>query len=123
MSHVHVHEIMRSDEDGRRLGLQGGTHEGDGGGLAPCYLFGMSTQEMLAYMLKLPREERVQVTKALLLSLEILDEEEIAATWAPELERRSREVTEGTAQTIEWGGVQTELLNELAERRARRAAF
>ncbi|TKD04375.1 addiction module protein [Polyangium fumosum] len=81
----------------------------------------MSTQEMLAYMLKLPREERVQVTQALLLSLEILDEEEIAATWAPELERRSREVAEGTAQTIEWGGVQTELLNELAERRARRA--
>ncbi|MDI3283095.1 addiction module protein [Polyangium sp. 15x6] len=83
----------------------------------------MSTQELLAYVLKLPREERVQVAEALLLSLEILDEDEVAATWAPELERRSRQVAEGKAQTIAWGDARTELLTELAERRARRAAL
>lgn len=89
----------------------------------PCYLFPMSTQELLAYMLKLPREERVQVVEVLLLSLEVLDEEEVAATWAPELERRSRDFAEGKVQTMEWGDARTELLNELTERRARRAAF
>ena len=88
-----------------------------------CYGLPMSPQELLTHVLKLPREERAQVAEALLISLEILDEEEVAATWAPELERRSREVAEGKVATVEWEGSRTEILNELTERRARRAAF
>ena len=81
----------------------------------------MSTEELLAQVLQLPRQDRARVAEELLSSLEEADEE-VAQTWAPELERRSREVVEGKVQTIEWGSARAELKNELEERRARRAA-
>jgi putative addiction module component (TIGR02574 family) len=82
----------------------------------------MSTEELLAQVLLLPRQDRARVAEELLSSLEEADDEEVARTWAPELERRSREVVEGKVQTIEWGSARTELKNELEERRARRTA-
>ena len=82
----------------------------------------MSTDELLAQVLQLPRQERARVAEELLCSLEEADDEEIAAAWAPELERRSREVAEGNIQTVEWSTARTEILKELEDRRARRAA-
>lgn len=82
----------------------------------------MSTDELLAQVLRLSRQDRARVAEELLSSLEDSDEEEVAAVWAPELERRSREVAEGM-QTIEWDASRTKILTELGERRARRAAF
>ncbi|MDI1449604.1 addiction module protein [Polyangium sp. 6x1] len=82
----------------------------------------MSTDELLAHVLRLPREERARVAEELLASLEEPDEKEVATTWAPELERRSREVAEGKVQTVEWGATRADILKELEERRARRAA-
>jgi putative addiction module component (TIGR02574 family) len=82
----------------------------------------MSTEELLAQVLQLPRQDRARVAEELLSSLEEADDEEVARTWAPELERRSREVVEGKVQTIEWGSARAELKNELEERRARRTA-
>jgi putative addiction module component (TIGR02574 family) len=48
----------------------------------------------------LPREDRARVAEELLSSLEE-SEEEIAAAWATELERRSREVAEGRVQLMD----------------------
>jgi len=61
-------------------------------------------------------------TEELLSSLEEADDEEVAAAWAPELERRSREVAEGKVPTITWGTARMEILKEHEERRAGRAA-
>ncbi len=82
----------------------------------------MSTEELLAQVLQLPRQDRARVAEELLSSLEEADDEKVAEAWAPELERRSREVAEGKVQTIAWDAAQVELRNELEERRARRAA-
>ncbi|WP_437288623.1 addiction module protein [Sorangium sp. So ce406] len=82
----------------------------------------MSTEELLAQILRLPRHERARLAEELLSSLEETDDEEVAAAWASELERRSREVAEGNVQTVDWGSARTELLMELEMRRARRAA-
>ena len=47
----------------------------------------MSTEELLAEALRLPRSERARVAEELLSSLEESDEE-VATAWAEELERR-----------------------------------
>ena len=78
----------------------------------------MSVDELLAQVLRLPREERARVAEQLLSSLEE-SEEEVAAAWAIELERRSREVAEGRVQTIDWETARADILEQLQERRAR----
>jgi putative addiction module component (TIGR02574 family) len=82
----------------------------------------MSTEELLAQLLRLPRQDRARLAEELLSSLEEADDEEVAAAWAPELERRSHEVAEGKVQTVDWGTARTEILKELEERCAHRAA-
>jgi putative addiction module component (TIGR02574 family) len=82
----------------------------------------MSTEELLAHVLRLPRHERAQVAEELLSSLEESSEDEVAVAWAEELDRRSREMAEGKVQPIEWKAARAELLEELGQRRASRAA-
>ncbi len=77
----------------------------------------MRTEELLVQVLRLPRRERARVAEELLSSLEEPDEE-VTAAWAGELERRSREVAEGTVQTVDWARVRAEILSELRQRRA-----
>lgn len=81
----------------------------------------MSTEELLAEALRLSRQERARVAEELLSSLEEADDE-VAAAWATELQRRSREVAEGRVQTTDWETVRTEILRELEQRRAGRTA-
>jgi putative addiction module component (TIGR02574 family) len=78
----------------------------------------MSVDELLAQVLRLSRQERARVAEKLLSSLEE-PEEEVAAAWATELERRSLEVAEGRAQTMDWEITRARILQELQERRAR----
>lgn len=59
----------------------------------------MSTDEVLTEALRLPRRERARLAEELLSSLEESDEE-VAAAWAGELEKRSREIAEGLVQTV-----------------------
>ena len=81
----------------------------------------MSTDELLAEALRLARADRARVAEELLSSLEESDEQ-VASAWAQELERRSRESAEGRVQTISWETARTEILKELEQRRATRAA-
>ena len=82
----------------------------------------MSTDELLAETLRLPRAERARVADELLSSLEEPDDE-VASAWATELERRSREVAEGRVQPTDWSTARSEILKELEQRPASRTAF
>lgn len=81
----------------------------------------MSSDELLAEALRLSREERARVAAELLSSLEE-DDDDVVGAWAEELARRSAEVREGRVATVPWETARAEILNELAERRARRAS-
>jgi putative addiction module component (TIGR02574 family) len=81
----------------------------------------MSTDELVAEALRLPRRERARVAQELLSSLEEADED-VAAAWAEELKRRSREVAEGRVQTVPWETARAEILKELEQRRASRSS-
>ena len=81
----------------------------------------MSTDELLAEALRLPRRERAKVAQELLSSLEE-PTDDVAAAWAAELERRSREIAEGRVQPVPWETVRAEILSELEQRRARRSS-
>jgi hypothetical protein len=62
----------------------------------------VSTEELLAEALRLPRPELAQVAEQLLSSLEESDDE-VAVAWASELEQRSQEVAEGRVRTDRLG--------------------
>ena len=79
----------------------------------------MSTDELLAQALRLPRPERARLAEEMLASLEEADEQ-VAAAWAEELERRSGDLEEGRVQALEWETVRAQILDELGQRRANR---
>lgn len=81
----------------------------------------MSTEELLAEALRLPRPERAQVAEQLLSSLEESDDE-VAVAWASELEQRSQDVADGRVETADWETVRNAILMELSQRRADRTA-
>jgi len=81
----------------------------------------MSTDELLAQVLRLPRSERARVAGEVLSSLEEPDDV-VAAAWAKELDRRSRDVAEGRAQPVDWETARAQILEELEQRRASRAS-
>jgi putative addiction module component (TIGR02574 family) len=86
-----------------------------------CYHYSMSTEELLAKALQLSRPERARVAEELLASLEESDEQ-VAEAWAQELERRSREIEDGTVEPIPWERVRDNLRAELKARRASRGS-
>jgi putative addiction module component (TIGR02574 family) len=79
----------------------------------------MTTEDLLAQVLQLPRHERARVAEQLLSSLEE-PEEQVAVAWALELERRSREIAEGKVRTVEWETARAEVVKDLERRRAGR---
>ena len=81
----------------------------------------MSTDKLLAEAMRLPRHERARIAEELLSSLEEPDEE-VAAAWARELERRSGEIAEGRVQMVDWETARGQILKELGQRRAGRAS-
>ena len=81
----------------------------------------MMTEDLLAQVLRLPRQERARVAEELLSSLEE-PEEQVAIAWAVELERRSDEIAAGKVQTVHWETARAEVVKELERRRAGRAS-
>ncbi len=81
----------------------------------------MLTEELLAQVLRLPRTERARVAEEVLSSLEE-PEEDVAAAWAAELERRAREIAEGRVQPVDWDTARVQILKELEQRRAGRSS-
>lgn len=81
----------------------------------------MTTEDLLAQVLRLPRDERARFAERLLSSLEE-PEEQVVLAWARELERRSRQIADGEVQTGEWETARAEVLKELEQRRAGRTS-
>lgn len=81
----------------------------------------MPSDDLLAQVLGLPREQRARVAEEVLSSLEEPDEE-VAKAWVQELKRRSADVAAGRIQTVEWDTARAEVTLELERRRAGRAS-
>ena len=81
----------------------------------------MSADELLVEALRLSRTQRAQVAEELWSSLEEGDEA-VAAAWADELVRRARDIAAGRVAAVPWSSARAEILSELGQRRASRAA-
>ena len=81
----------------------------------------MSTEDILAQALRLPRAERARLAEDVLSSLEDPDEQVVAA-WARELGRRSNDIAESRVQPVDWETARDQILKELEQRRAGRSS-
>jgi len=62
-------------------------------------------QDIVKAAVKLPEKERVRVVEELLASLDTAPDEDIDSAWAAEIQRRSREIKEGSVQPLPWKAV------------------
>ena len=60
----------------------------------------MNLKQIENEALRLSEEKRAELAQKLLLSLDVLTEDEIADDWIAEVQRRAREIDEGTVQPI-----------------------
>ena len=58
--------------------------------------------------IKLAESDRIQIVEELLASLEPADDDDIDIAWAAEVQRRSREIKEGTVRPIPWKEVKAQ---------------
>jgi len=71
------------------------------------------TDELLATAMRLPSDERLAIATELLDSVETPEDPEWAEAWASEIERRVKELENGTAKTIPWDQAKSEILERL----------
>jgi len=78
----------------------------------------MATDLLLDQVLKLPADERAELARQVLLSLE---PEEFSAdaeqTWVAEIQRRREAIRRGEVQLLEWSDVRRQILDELSQTR------
>jgi putative addiction module component (TIGR02574 family) len=76
----------------------------------------MSPRDLHAAALALPREERAELAKEL---LESLDEspDDVDAAWAHEISRRAQELADGTVEPVDWEVARERIARRLRERR------
>ena len=65
------------------------------------------TQQIVDAAVRLPPRQRLRIVEELLASLEPHAQEEIDSAWAAEIERRSRDVKEGSVQLLPWTRVKS----------------
>ena len=64
-------------------------------------------KDIIKAAIQLPERERVQVVEQLLASLESAEDKDVDAAWAAEIEKRSREIKQGTVRPIPWEEVKS----------------
>jgi putative addiction module component (TIGR02574 family) len=64
-------------------------------------------KDIVKAAIQLPENERVLVVEELLASLEQGTDKDVDAAWAAEIERRSREIKEGTVRLLSWRQVKS----------------
>ena len=64
-------------------------------------------KEIVNAAIKLAESDRLQIVEELLASLEPAAEDDVDVAWAAEIQRRSREIKEGTVQPIPWEEVKS----------------
>jgi putative addiction module component (TIGR02574 family) len=70
----------------------------------------MNEQTLLASALALPEEQRMQLVEKLLESLDPETDVWEEAAFAAELQRRSKEIDDGTAQLVSWEQLKKEVI-------------
>jgi putative addiction module component (TIGR02574 family) len=76
-----------------------------------------SRNAVLAEALQLPPEERADVAKRLIASLDEPVDEDVEAAWLAEVERRLQDVDHGTAKIEPWDAVRERLARRLRTNR------
>ncbi|WP_437575123.1 addiction module protein [Sorangium sp. So ce887] len=76
-----------------------------------------SRNAVLAEALQLPPEERADVAKRLIASLDGPADEDVEAAWLAEVERRLQDVDRGTAKVEPWDAVRERLAGRLRTNR------
>lgn len=77
----------------------------------------MSRNDVLAEALQLPPEERADIAKLLIASLDAPAEEGVEAAWLVEVERRIQDVDRGTAKFEPWETVRARISARLQANR------
>ncbi|QSQ13305.1 addiction module protein [Myxococcus landrumensis] len=79
----------------------------------------MSTKdELLTSVLSLPAEERAEVARELLRSLDDPDESgDTESEWSRELDRRATDIREGRVETVSWDTAEQQIAGRLRHRR------
>jgi hypothetical protein len=75
---------------------------------------------LLAELLDPPVRERLRITGALLRSVDPEEDEDAAAAWVAELDRRSASIENGSAQLIDAAAAHAHIRDALRARRASR---
>jgi len=83
-------------------------------------LVGMSEDplDLLDRALKLSVEQRAMLAAELTASLDPREAEQDESAWLATIQRRIKEVQDGTAQTSDWDSVEARILERLRARRA-----
>jgi putative addiction module component (TIGR02574 family) len=66
-----------------------------------------AAKDIVKAAIRLPEDERLQVVEQLLVSLDSATDKDVDAAWAAEIERRSREIKEGTVRPVVWEEVKS----------------
>ena len=66
-----------------------------------------AARNILKDAMGLPEKERIHVVERLLASLEQESDHDVDSAWAAEIERRSREIKEGTVRPLPWNEVRS----------------
>ena len=72
--------------------------------------------ELLNELLALPAADRAKLAEELLASLEEGSDPDAAEAWVKEIERRVREIDDGTAEMVPWDVVRNRILDRLRKR-------
>ena len=78
----------------------------------------MSADELLSQAMALPTGQRAKFVQTLLRSLDDYsgDPDEMAAAWVPELVQRSREVTDGSVDLVDWEEIRSNAIARCRDR-------
>ncbi|HEV7919696.1 MAG TPA: addiction module protein [Thermoanaerobaculia bacterium] len=66
-------------------------------------------KELIGEAAELPESDRATLAGAMLESLDPAPSAEVKAAWSREIERRVREIDDGTVELIDWDDVRAEL--------------
>jgi putative addiction module component (TIGR02574 family) len=69
-------------------------------------------KELLRDAAELPESDRAMLAGAMIESLDPKPTPEVKAAWSREIERRVREIDDGTVELIDWDDVRAELFAE-----------
>jgi putative addiction module component (TIGR02574 family) len=80
-------------------------------------MIAMSTDELREAALTLPAKERAKLAQDLLRSLGGPADPDVDAAWIREIERRARELADGSVQPVDWEVARKRIARRLRERR------